>query len=303
MESSLKLALGSIVVGVVVLGLKAVAAWLTGSVALYSDAVESVINVAAACAALLAVWYSARPADDNHPYGHHKAEYFAAVMEGALIIVAALAILHEAYGAFRAPRIIEAPMHGLLVNGLASCINALWCWVLLSCGRRLRSPALVADGKHLLSDVLSSVGVLLGVSLATLTGWSVLDPMLAALVALNILWSGWSLMRDSTAGLMDAAVTPQERATIVNVISANADGAIEAHDLRTRNAGKATFIDLHLVVPGLMTVDASHAICDCVETALKEEIRGAVVTIHVEPEGKARHRGIPVLTPGTARKP
>ena len=131
MENGLKLATGSIVGGLLVLGLKFLAYLWTGSVALYSDAVESIINVAAAVAALIAVWYSARPADDNHPYGHHKAEYFSAVLEGALIIVAAVAILHEAYAAYLAPRTIEAPIKGLLVNGLASCINAAWCWVLL----------------------------------------------------------------------------------------------------------------------------------------------------------------------------
>jgi cation diffusion facilitator family transporter len=298
MEQGLKIAAGSILVGVVVLGLKALAYLWTGSVALYSDAVESVINVVAAVAALIAVWYSARPADADHPYGHHKAEYFSAVLEGALIILAAVAIFREAYGAYLAPRAIQAPLEGLLVNGLASAINAAWCWVLISRGRKLRSPALVADGKHLLSDVISSGGVVFGVGLAALTGWSILDPALAALVAVNILWSGWGLIRESTAGLMDAAVTPKEHAAIQGVISANAEGALEAHDLRTRHAGKATFIDLHLVVPGAMTVDASHAICDRIEAALKEAVHGAIVTIHVEPEGKAKHHGIPVLAPG-----
>ncbi|WP_188520045.1 cation diffusion facilitator family transporter [Alsobacter metallidurans] len=298
MEQGLKIAAGSILVGVVVLGLKIVAYLWTGSVALYSDAVESVINVVAAVAALIAVWYSARPADADHPYGHHKAEYFSAVLEGALIVLAAVAIFREAYGAYLTPRSIQAPLEGLLVNGLASAINAGWCWVLISRGRKLRSPALVADGKHLLSDVVSSGGVVFGVGLAALTGWSILDPALAALVAVNILWSGWGLIRESTAGLMDAAVTPKEHAAIQGVISANADGALEAHDLRTRHAGKATFIDLHLVVPGAMTVDASHAICDRIEAALKDAIHGAIVTIHVEPEGKAKHHGIPVLAPG-----
>ncbi|CUT13495.1 Cobaltzinccadmium resistance protein [Bradyrhizobium sp.] len=297
MEKNLQLAAGSIVVGLAVLGLKYLAFAWTGSVALYSDAVESVINVVAAVAALIAVWYGGQPADENHPFGHHKAEYFSAVLEGALIIVAALAIAHEAYGAFLAPRTIRAPLEGLLVNGLATALNALWCWILLSRGRKLRSPALVADGKHLLSDVISSGGVVLGVALAAITGWAILDPALAIVVALNILWSGWGLIRDSTAGLMDAAVTPQQRATIQRVISENADGAIEAHDLRTRAAGSAIFIELHLVVPGAMSVEASHAICDRIENALGQAVHGAVVTIHVEPEGKAKHRGIPVLAP------
>jgi cation diffusion facilitator family transporter len=297
MDKNLQIAGGSILVGVIVLGLKYVAYAWTGSVALYSDAVESIINVVAAVAALIAVWYGARPADENHPYGHHKAEYFSAVLEGALIIVAALAIVHEAYGAFLSPRAIQAPLEGLLVNGLAGALNAVWCWILISRGRKLRSPALVADGKHLLSDVISSGGVVFGVALAAITGWTVLDPALAIVVALNILWSGWGLIQESTAGLMDAAVTPQQRNTIQKVISENAEGAIEAHDLRTRGAGRAIFIDLHLVVPGAMSVDASHAICDRIENALREAVHGAVVTIHVEPEGKAKHRGIPVLSP------
>ena len=298
MEQGLRLAIGSIAIGIVVLGLKYYAFHLTGSIALYSDALESIINVAAAMAALVAVWYGSRPADDDHPYGHHKAEYFSAVLEGALIIIAAIAILREAYTAYLVPRGIDAPMEGLLINGLASAVNAAWCWVLISRGRKLRSPALIADGKHLLSDVVSSIGVVFGVALAAITGWFILDPILAALVALNILWSGWGLVKESTSGLMDAAVTPKEAAAIQAIISANAKGAIEAHDLRTRHAGKATFVDLHLVVPGEMTVRDSHDICDAIEAALKEAVAGAIVTIHVEPEQKAKHVGIPVLSPG-----
>jgi cation diffusion facilitator family transporter len=297
MDMNLQIAGGSIVVGVAVLGLKYLAYAWTGSVALYSDAVESIINVVAAVAALIAIWYAGQPADENHPYGHHKAEYFSAVLEGALIIVAALAIVHEAYGAFLAPRTIRAPLEGLLLNGLAGAMNAAWCWILISRGRKLRSPALVADGKHLLSDVISSAGVVFGVALASITGWTVLDPALAIIVALNILWSGWGLIRESTAGLMDGAVTPQQVNLIQKVISDHAEGALEAHDLRTRSAGRAIFIDLHLVVPGAMSVDASHAICDRIETALKGALHGAIVTIHVEPEGKAKHQGIPVLSP------
>jgi cation diffusion facilitator family transporter len=298
MEERLKLAVGSILVGIVVLALKYWAYWLTGSVALFSDAVESIINVAAALAALAAVWYSSKPADADHPFGHHKAEYFSAVAEGVLIVLAAVAIGREAYGGFIAPRAIDAPLEGLLVNGSASALNALWCWVLIHRGRRLRSPALVADGKHLLSDVVSSGAVVLGVGLAAVTGWSILDPVLAALVAVNILWSGWGLIKESTAGLMDAAVSPKEIAAYQSIISAHAEGAIEAHDLRTRHAGNATFIEFHLVVPGGMTVDASHDICDRIEQALKDGAPGARVTIHVEPERKAKHSGVVVLAAG-----
>ncbi|MBL9055586.1 MAG: cation transporter, partial [Rhodobacteraceae bacterium] len=189
----IRLAIGSLFVGLFVLGLKALAWKMTGSVALLSDALESLVNVATAIAALVAIRIAARPADANHPYGHHKAEFFSAILEGVMIILAALAILHSAWGAMQAPKALEAPLEGLLVNGLASVINAGWCWVLIHQGRRLRSPALVADGKHLLSDVVSSVGVTFGVGVAIVSGWPILDPLMAALVAVNILWSGWKV--------------------------------------------------------------------------------------------------------------
>lgn len=290
-----KLAVGSLVVGLGVLGLKLVAWWMTGSIALYSDALESIVNVATALAALVAVRMSARPADANHPYGHHKAEYFSAVLEGALIIVAAVMILREASAGFADPKVLDAPLGGLLVNGAASVINGVWCAVLIGAGRRHRSPALAADGRHLLSDVVSSVGVTLGVLLAIVTGWAILDPALAALVALNILWSGWTVMKESLGGLMDEAVSEETLSEIRSVISAHADGAIEAHDVRTRHAGRVTFIDFHLVVPALMTVVDAHDICDRIEAALTERVDGALVTIHVEPEHKAKHSGVLVL--------
>ena len=285
----------SVLVGVVVLALKFAAYLVTGSIALYSDALESIVNVTASAAALLAIRYSARPADANHPYGHHKAEYFSVVLEGVLIIIAALSILREAYFAFLGPKMIEAPLEGLLVNGLASVINAGWCWYLISEGRKRRSPALTADGRHLLTDVVTSAGVLVGLGLAVVTGIPVLDPILAALVALNILWSGWGLIRESLGGLMDEAVPAETLDRIRQVISTNAAGAIEAHDVRTRNAGRVTFIDFHLVVPGAMPVSDAHAICDQIEAALRAEVSDAMITIHVEPEDKAKHQGVVVL--------
>ena len=289
------IAAGSIAVGVAVLALKAVAYVVTGSVALYSDAIESIVNVAASTAALLAILYGARPADANHPYGHHKAEYLSVVIEGVLIIVAALAILREAYYAFQAPRLLDAPVTGLAINGLASLLNAGWSWFLIAEGRRRRSPALVADGKHLLTDVITSVGVVIGLVLAVLTGVPVLDPLLAAVVAVNILWSGWGLIREFLGGLLDEAVPADTLDRIRRAISANATGALEAHDLRTRNAGPVTFIDFHLVVPGSMPVSEAHGICDQIEAALKADVPDAMITIHVEPEEKAKHHGVLVL--------
>ena len=295
MSRTEKIAIGSILVGLVVLALKTFAWWLTGSVALMSDAMESIVNVATAVAALIAIRIAARPADRDHPYGHHKAEFFSAVLEGVMIITAALLILREAWHAFQAPKMLEAPLEGLLVNGSASVLNALWCWVLISRGRRLRSPALVADGHHLLSDVISSGGVVLGVALAVVTGWAVLDPALAALVAVNILWSGWKVMTASLSGLMDEAVADDTLEGIRATISDNATGAIEAHDLRTRHAGPRIFIDFHLVVDGQTTVETAHDICDRIEQALKTRVPGAMITIHVEPEHKAKHSGVLVI--------
>ena len=295
MERVQKLAAGSIVIGAVVLALKYIAYHLTGSIALYSDALESIINVVTAIVALMAIRTSAKPADSNHPYGHHKAEYFSTVLESVLIVVAALSIMREAYFGFLSPKMLNEPWQGMLINGIAGVINAAWCFVLIGHGRRHRSPALLADGRHLLTDVLTSCGVLAGIVLATLTGWAVLDPALAALVALNILWSGWKMLKESVGGLMDEACPPDTLARIRDLISANADGAIEAHDLRTRSAGRRTFIDFHLVVPGEMSVASAHEICDRIEAAVRSDIGDALITIHVEPEIKAKHSGIVVL--------
>lgn len=295
MSPTLRLAAGSILVGFVVLGLKVVAWKMTGSVALLSDALESLVNMATAVAALIAIRVAAKPADADHPYGHHKAELLSAILEGVLIILAAVMILKAAWDAYQVPRALDAPLLGLLVNGAAGVLNAVWCWVLIRQGRRLRSPALVADGKHLLSDVISSAGVLFGVLLAIETGWAVLDPAMAALVALNILWSGWKVMSHSVSGLLDEAVPEEVMVKVREAISREGVGAVEAHDLRTRHAGRATFIEFHFVVPGDRTVSEAHEMCDRVEAALKAVVPDCVVTIHVEPEHKAKHSGIVVI--------
>lgn len=295
MTNVLKIAVGSIVVGLVVLALKLLAWWLTGSVALLSDALESTVNVATAFAALIAIRVAARPADAGHPYGHHKAEFFSAVLEGVMIILAALLIMREAYLGFRNPPELDAPVTGMAINAMAGVMNAIWCRVLISRGGRLKSPALVADGKHLLTDVITSGAVLLGVALAVMTGWTVLDPLLAGLVGLNILWSGWKLTASSLSGLMDEAVSDDTLDVIRGIISDRATGAIEAHDLRTRHAGRVTFIDFHLVVDGQTTVDEAHGICDRIEQSLHAKLPEAQITIHVEPEHMAKHSGVLVL--------
>jgi len=290
-----KIATGSIVVGLIVLAIKTVAWWMTGSIALLSDALESTVNVATAIAALIAIRVAARPADANHPYGHHKAELLSAILEGVMIIIAALLIIREAYFGLLAPRVLDAPLEGLLLNGAASVINAFWCWILISQGRKRRSPALVADGRHLLTDVISSVGVIFGVLIAIISGWAILDPIMALIVAINILWSGWNVMRESMSGLLDEAIPEAILERIRETIAREATGAIEAHDLRTRTAGRASFVEFHLIVPGEMTVNAAHDICDRIEIALKDILEDCVVTIHVEPECKAKQSGVLVL--------
>ncbi|MFP9136564.1 cation diffusion facilitator family transporter [Devosia sp. XGJD_8] len=292
---TLAIAAASLLVGVIVLGLKFLAWYITGSIALYSDALESIVNVVTAVVALIAVRLAQRPADAALPYGYHKAEYFSAVIVGVMIIVAAILIVREAVLGFLAPSLPEAPMQGLVVSSVATVINVIWAVVLIRHGRSVQSPALEADGRHLMTDVVSTVGVLAGLALVYATGWAVLDPILAALVALNILWSGWGVIRHSVGGLMDVAVPPDTQKTIRDVIATNADGAIEAHDIRARQAGKMTFIDFHLVVPGAMSVEDAHTICDQIEAKLREAVRNVQITIHVEPEQKAKHSGIVVL--------
>lgn len=295
MTRATRLATASLAIAVAVLALKAAAWWITSSVALLADAVESIVNVAASTTALAAVLYSQRPADANHPYGHAKAEYFSAVFTGALIVLAAISILREAWFALLSPRAPDQPALGLAVSAVATAVNAAWAWVLIRRGRRLGSPALVADGRHLVADVVTSLGVIAGVGLVALTGELWLDPTLAAATAANILWSGWRLMRESVGGLMDEAVAAESLDKIRTLVSSHAEGAIEAHDLRTRQAGRFTFIEFHLVVPEEMRVGDAHAICDRIEAALKAELEPAVITIHVEPPHKAKHRGVVVV--------
>lgn len=290
-----RLALASIALAGLVLALKGVAAEMTGSVALYSDALESVVNVVTAVTALVAVRLSARPADATLPYGYYKAEYFSAVVIGVFIALAAGLIFYEAWQAWFMPHPFNADARAIGVSLFATALNGAWAFWLVRLGRREKSVALESDGRHLFTDVLSTIGVLAGVLLAVATGIHQLDPILAALVALNVLWSGWQVLRQSVVGLMDVAVDPRQLARIREIISGNADGAIEAHDIRTRQAGRMTFIEFHLVVPGTMSVETAHQICDRIEAKLREAVDEATITIHVEPEEKAKHSGIVVL--------
>jgi cation diffusion facilitator family transporter len=290
-----RMALISIAIAFIVMGLKYAAYHVTGSVALFSDALESIVNVITASVAFYAISLSFKPEDNEHPFGHHKAEYFSAVVEGVLIVVAALLIMHQAWTAWTTPHALENTNAGLAVNAAATAINAIWATILLRAGRANKSPALIADGKHIWSDVITSIGALIGLYLAVATGKLWLDPAIAVLVALNILWQGWLVISSSVQGLMDHAADPAEEARIRAVIGENAGGAIEVHDLKTRIAARATFIEFHLVVPEKMTVKQAHEICDRIEDAVNAAVPHSRVTIHVEPEGEAKHSGVLVL--------
>ncbi len=288
MSRTLAIAWSSLVVSVIVLAMKAGAYRLTGSVALYSDALETVINVATALAALFALWYSARPADSNHRYGHYKAEYLSAIVEGGLVLATAFMIAGAAWQALDHPAPVRAPLLGIAVNATAGLVNLIWALVLLREGRRSRSPALTAGGRHVMTDVWTTVAVLAGFGLVPLTGWLWLDPAVAGVVALNILRAGYGVLRDSVGGLMDEVQDLGEVDIVRGAIARGGKGAIQAHDVRLRIAGRMTFVDFHLVVPSEMTVDAAHAICDHIERAIRETVGEAVISIHVEPGYKAK---------------
>lgn len=284
-----RLALWGIPMSLGVMGLKMVAWWVTGSVALLSDGLESTVNVVAAFIAFFVIRYAQKPADHDHPFGHHKAEYFSAVTEGALIVVAALLIVNEAIGHLSDPRMLDAPALGLAINFVAGIINAVWAQLLIKTGRKYRSAALTADGQHIMSDVVTSVGVLAGLLLALATGYAIFDPVLAILVAINILYQGWKVIWHSIGGLMDQAVEPGEEEAIKQAIATHAAGSIGVHDLKTRRAGTVTFVDFHLVVPAALSVRQAHDICDRLEDAIRAAHPGSSIAIHVEPEGEKAH--------------
>jgi len=291
-ESNKGIAACSLVISLVALGLKYAAWAVSGSVALYSDAVETIINVVAAVGGLWALAVSERPADHNHTYGHYKAEYLSAVAEGTLVLVTAFIIGREAVEGWLHPHPALAPYAGVALNGIATLVNLGWGLTMLQAGRARRSPALVAGGQHVLSDVWTGVGLVVGILLIPLTGWVRLDAVLAGLIALNVLRVGWNVMKDSIAGLMDQAPDPETLDQIREVIADNGRGAIEAHDIRTRVVGAMTFLDFHLVVPGSMSVHDAHEICDRIENALRGKMGNTLVHIHVEPDNKAKHEGI-----------
>lgn len=278
-----KWALLSIVASIVVIALK-VAAWqLTGSVGLLSDAAESVVNLVAAVVAFFALRIAAKPADDDHNFGHVKSEYFSAVIEGVMIVVAAIVIIAVAVERLINPRELESVGIGLAVSVVASIVNAAVAWQLIRVGRRFRSLTLEADGKHLMTDVWTTAGVIAGVALVALTGWIVLDPVIAIVVAINIVFVGYRLIKRSMMGLMDAAIPEEERAKVDAVLDSFRTDGVDFHDVRTREAGHIRFVQLHMLVPGAWSVQEGHDLLEKVESQLHAQIEDVVPTIHLEP--------------------
>jgi len=273
----------SIAAAVSTILLKGVAWWLTGSVGLLSDAIESFVNLAGALMALWMLFLAEQPADENHPHGHGKAEYFSSGFEGMLIVVAAFSIGYTAIDRLLHPQPLEAVGIGLVVSVLASAINWGVARVLLNAGRAHRSITLEADAHHLMTDVWTSVGVILGVGLVALSEFNWLDPVIALLVAGNIVWTGWQLMSRSASGLMDVSLPLPELEKIDTILRGYGEQGVQYHALRTRQAGQRSFISLHVLVPGQWTVQASHDWVERIEKDLREAIPNSHITTHLEP--------------------
>jgi cation diffusion facilitator family transporter len=263
--------------------LKGVAWWMTGSVGLLSDALESIVNLAGALMALAMLSLAAQPADEEHAHGHGKAEYFSSAFEGLLIVIAALAIGFAAVDRLLHPRTLEQVGPGLGVSALASVINYFTARVLLSAGRLHRSITLEADARHLLTDVWTSAGVIVGVAGVWVTGWMWLDPAIALAVAANIVWTGWQLLHRSASGLMDASLPPEEQEAIEVVLDRYRREGIGFHALRTRQAGARAFVTLHVLVPGGWTVKQGHDWLERIEADIRAAVTHANVTTHLEP--------------------
>jgi len=273
----------SIAAAIATIALKTTAWLLTGSVGLLSDAAESVVNLVAAVVAMLALRWALKPADEEHAYGHAKAEYFAAGVEGAMIVVAAFVIAATAVPRLFDPQPIDHVGIGVAISSGASLINFGVGVLLVRVGRRERSIVLEADGRHLLTDVWTSAGVLVGVVLVVVTGWDVLDPLIAIAVAVNIVLTGSSLVRRSVGGLMDRGIDPPEQARLAAVLARFEREGIDFHAVRTRQAGSRAFVSLHVLVPGAWTVQRGHDAVEEIEDDLRRALPHATIFTHLEP--------------------
>jgi cation diffusion facilitator family transporter len=276
-------ALLSIGAALITIALKFWAYQLTHSIGLLSDALESIVNLVAAIAAFGALSYAAKPPDANHAFGHSKVEYFSSGLEGLLILVAAGSIAVAASERLLHPRPIEQVGLGLGLSLVATVLNGGVAWTLLKASRRLRSITLRADAHHLFTDVWTSVGVVVGIGLVQLTGWLVLDPIVALLVAANIVWTGINLLRETGLGLLDTAIPKADQQTIARIMAEYQTQGIQFHALRSRVSGAHSFITFHVLVPGVWTVQRGHDLCQAIEQAIEEALPGSDITTHLEP--------------------
>jgi cation diffusion facilitator family transporter len=274
----------SIAAATATIALKAGAYFYTGSVGLLSDALESLINLAAAIVALVMIKIAAQPPDEDHAFGHDKAEYFASGIEGTLIFFAAVAIIYTSVPRILAPQPIENLGIGLVISLVATVINLFVGLLLIRVGKHQHSIVLEADGKHLMTDVWTSVGVLLGVVVVGLTGWLILDPIIALLVALNIIWTGYQLIQRSALGLMDTAISPETQGKIEEILNGYVKNQkIDYHALRTRQAGARKFVYVHILVPDEWTVQKGHDLIEEIENDIRSAVSDSIVFKHLEP--------------------
>jgi cation diffusion facilitator family transporter len=274
----------SVVAALATIALKLLAWWLTGSVGLLSDALESFVNLAAALLAVSMLRLAAAPPDEGHQYGHSKAEYFSAGIEGALIVLAAAGIFATALPRLIQPQPLETPLLGLGLSAAATLINLGAAVALIRAGRQHHSITLEADGRHLMTDVWTSIGVIIGVALVFVTGWLRLDPLIALGVALHIIWTGVSLMRRSVSGLLDAAISRDEQNEITKLFTEySRRHGISFHALRTRQAGARRFVSFHVLVPDAWTVAQAHGLCEEIEARVRSMVPHASVDTHIEP--------------------
>jgi cation diffusion facilitator family transporter len=273
----------SIAAAILTIGLKLGAYLLTNSIGFLSDAMESGVNLVAAVFAVWALTYAAKPPDEEHVFGHSKAEYFSSGFEGALILVAAVSIAIAAIPRLIHPQPLEQVSIGLLLSIIASAINGGVALILLKAGKRLHSITLRADAHHLLTDVWTSVGVILGLLLVSITGWLILDPLIAILVAINIVWTGTKLIQESSSALLDASIPLPERQIIDELLSAYDRQQVQFHAIRTRMAGMRKFVSFHVLVPGAWTVQQGHDLCEEIESKICQSLPNINVLIHLEP--------------------
>nr|WP_240322818.1 cation diffusion facilitator family transporter [Austwickia chelonae] len=281
----------AIFIALATIGLKTGAYVVTGSVGLLSDAAESVVNLVAAIVALVALKVSSRPADESHHFGHAKAEYFSAAVEGGMIVVAACFIVVTAVRRFLDPQPLENVGVGLAVSVLASVLNGATAMVLIRAGRKYRSLTLIADGKHLMTDVWTSVGVVGGVLLVGLTGWERLDPIVAMAVGINIIVTGYQLLHSSVDGLMDRSWPAEENTRFASVFAEFTSDQVKFHALRTREAGHQRFAEVHVLVPGEWTVQRGHNLVEEVESRVHRDFPDVQIICHLEPLEDPRSYG------------